>query len=130
MSKKDDEMCAAIREDMKLAGTYNEAFEPIISLLAKVQKQLVAAERNWRNKDLGKGEFVTEYTNKAGATNTVKNPYFAVVEDLRAEVVSISAQLGLTPQGQRRVLGGMKPRSTGPSKLEAAMRAAAKAAGK
>ena len=125
-SKKED----AIRANMKLAGTYNEAFEPIISLLAKVQTQLAAAERNWRNKDLGNGEFVTEYTNKAGATNTVTNPYFSVVEDLRAEVVSISAQLGLTPQGQRRVLGGMKPRKTGPSKLEAAMRAAAEAAGK
>ena len=124
--KKED----AIRADMQLAGTYNKAFEPMIALLAKVQTQLAAAERKWRSPDFGKAEFVTEYTNKAGATNTVKNPYFAVVEDLRAEVVSISAQLGLTPQGQRRVLGGMAPRKSGPSKLEAAMRAAAKAAGK
>lgn len=125
MSKKED----AIRENMHLAGTYNEAFEPVIALLAKVQAQLAAAERAWRDPNLGAGEYVSEFTNKAGATNTVKNPYFSVVEDLRAEVVSISAQLGLTPQGQRRVLGGMKPRP-GPSKLEAAMKAAARAAGK
>lgn len=126
MAKKTDR----IRADMKLAGTYNEAFEPVIALLAKVQTQLAAAERVWRSEEGGNGEYVSEYTNKAGATNTVKNPYFAVVEDLRAEVVSISAQLGLTPQGRRRVLGGIPAgaEAKGPSRLELAMQKAMEAA--
>lgn len=119
-----------IRADMKTAGTYSEAFEPVIALLAKTQTQLAAAERVWRSKDGGAGAYVMEYTNKSGATNTVKSPYFAVVEDLRSEVVSISAQLGLTPQGQRRVLGGTKPQATSSSRLEEALIKAAEAAGK
>lgn len=124
MAKKED----LIRENMRLAGTYSEAFEPMIKLLAVTQKQLAAAEKDWKDEDLGNREYVSEYTNKAGATNAVKNPYFAVVEDLRQEVVSLSAQLGLTPQGQRRVLGGIRPKAPGKSKLETALLAAAKAA--
>lgn len=126
-SKREDD----IRANMRLAGTYNEAFEPVIKMLAKVQTELARAEKDWRDPELGNGEYVSEYTNKAGATNLVKNPYFAVVVDLRQEVLSFSAQLGLTPQGQRRVMGGnAKIKQKGPSKFETALAAAAKAAGK
>ena len=98
MSKRGD----AIRDNMRLAGTYNQAFEPIIKTLARIQTELAKAERDWRANG---GKFVTEYTNKSGATNAVKDPYYSVVEGLRGQIVDISAQLGLTPTGQRRVLG-------------------------
>lgn len=127
ISKREDD----IRANMRLAGTYNEAFEPVIRMLAKVQTELARAEKDWRDPELGNKEYVSEYTNKAGATNFVKNPYFAVVEDLRQDVLSISSQLGLTPQGQRRVMGSnAKIKPQGKSKFETALAAAAKAAGK
>ncbi len=123
MSKRED----AIRENMKLAGTYNQAFEPIIKTLARIQTELAKAERDWRANG---GEFVTEYTNKSGATNAVKDPYYSVVEGLRGQIVDISAQLGLTPTGQRRVLGNAKAAPTGPTALERALAEARERAGK
>ena len=116
MSKRED----AIRENMRLAGTYNQAFEPIIKTLARIQTELAKAERDWRANG---GEFVTEYTNKSGAT-------YSVVEGLRGQIVDISAQLGLTPTGQRRVLGNAKAPPSGPSALERALAQARERAGK
>lgn len=123
MSKRED----AIRDNMRLAGTYNQAFEPIIKTLARVQTELARAEKDWRGNG---GTFVCEYTNKAGATNYVKDPYYSVVESLRDQVVDISAQLGLTPTGQRRVLGNAKTPPSGPSALERALAQARERAGK
>lgn len=123
MSKRED----AIRDNMRLAGTYNQAFEPIIKTLARVQTELARAEKDWRGNG---GHFVAEYTNKSGATNVVKDPYYAVVESLRAQVVDISAQLGLTPTGQRRVLGNAKAPPSCPSALERALAQARERAGK
>lgn len=123
MSKRED----AIRENMRLAGTYNQAFEPIIKTLARVQSELAKAEKDWRGHG---GEFVAEYTNKSGATNVVKDPYYSVVESLRGQVVDISAQLGLTPTGQRRVLGNTKAPPSGPSALERALAQARERSGK
>ena len=119
MSKRED----AIRENMRLAGTYNQAFEPIIKTLARIQTELAKAERDWRANG---GEFVTEYTNKSGATNAVKDPYYSV----QGQIVDISAQLGLTPTGQRRVLGNAKAAPTGPTALERALAEARERAGK
>ena len=112
MSKRED----AIRENMRLAGTYNQAFEPIIKTLARIQTELAKAERDWRANG---GEFVTEYTNKSGATNAVKDPYYSVVEGLRGQIVDISA-----------VLGNAKAAPTGPTALERALAEARERAGK
>lgn len=120
--------CEEIRALMRTANTYSPAFEPIIELLDRTRAELKKAEKAWRD---GGGEFTSSYTNKAGAENIVKNPDFAIVEDLRQDVLSISAQLGLTPQGQRRVIGASGKLPSGKSSaLAAAMTAAARRAGK
>lgn len=72
MSKRED----AIRDNMRLAGTYNQAFEPIIKTLARVQTELARAEKDWRGNG---GHFVAKYTNKSGATNVVKEDRKSVV---------------------------------------------------
>lgn len=56
MSKRED----AIRENMRDAGTYSQAFEPIIKMLARTQLELSRAERDWRDPELGKAEYVSE----------------------------------------------------------------------
>lgn len=125
MSKKS---CEEIRSLMRIAKVYSPAFEPIIELLDRTRSELRKAEKAWRD---GGGEFTSTYTNKAGAENVVKNPDFAIVEDLRQDVLAISSQLGLTPQGQRRVIGsGKLPSKTDSDKLTEALKNAAKAAGK
>ena len=37
-----------IRKDMELVGTYNEIFEPTIKHLAKTERELSRAEKEWK----------------------------------------------------------------------------------
>ena len=53
--------------------------------------------------DKSGGDFVIEYTNKAGATNIIKNPHWAVIENLRTDILTYSRELGLTPAGLRKM---------------------------
>jgi len=46
---------------------------------------------------------VIEYTNKAGATNTVKNPKLVMWIDLNTQALSYWRELGLTPSGLKRL---------------------------
>lgn len=111
MSKKEEK----IRSDMRLAGTYREEFEPTIKQLARLQTELSRAEKAWRDDG---GDFVSEYTNKAGATNFQKNPYYSVVVDLRKEILTYYTALGLTPAGQKKINDQLKKEQK-KSKLEA-----------
>ena len=44
-----------------------------------------------------------KHTNKSGATNIVKNPYYLVIEGLRQNILSYSRELGLTPAGLKKI---------------------------
>lgn len=85
---------------MQQAGTYRDEFEKTIETLAKMMDECKKAEKAF--KDSG-GKFVVEYTNKAGATNQVKNPHFAVVETLRKDMLTYYTALGLTPAGLKKI---------------------------
>ena len=85
-----------IRKDMELVGTYNEIFEPTIKQLAKTERELSRAEKEWKKQG---GQRICTMVNKTGAEYTAKSPYWTAVEDLRATVQSLRNQLGLTPTG-------------------------------
>lgn len=85
-----------IRESMRAVGVYNEIFEPAIKSLAKAERQLSRAEKEWRAQG---GKMVAELVNKTGAAYTAKDPYWTAVEQLRKDVQSMRNQLGLTPTG-------------------------------
>ena len=53
-----------IRESMRAVGVYNEIFEPAIKSLAKAERQLSRAEKEWRAQG---GKMVAELVNKTGA---------------------------------------------------------------
>ena len=89
-----------IREAMRSAGIYNEIFEDSISTLAKAERQLSRAEKEWRKAG---GKMVTEQVNKAGAAYTAKDPFWAVVEAQRRDVQTMREKLGLTPSGLKKV---------------------------
>lgn len=115
---------AMIKADMEAVGTYNPIFDKTIKELAKRERELSRAEKAWRAAYCIDGvqqepKMVATLKSKAGAEYTAKDPYFAVVDQIRKDVMSIRAQLGLTPKSLQRVreqiAGEAEP---GRSKLE------------
>lgn len=91
---------AMIRADMEAVGTYNEIFEPTIKQLAKAERELSKAEKAWKASG---GQMVAELVNKTGATYTAKDPHYAVVDQMRKDILALRNQLGLTPKSLKRV---------------------------
>ena len=89
-----------IRADMEAVGTYNAIFEPTIKQLAKAERELSKAEKTWRANG---GQMVAELVNKTGAKYTAKDPHYAVVDQMRKDVMALRNQLGLTPASLKRV---------------------------
>lgn len=86
---------AMIRADMEAVGTYSPIFDKAIKALAKQERELAKAEKVWRESG---GKMVAELVNKTGATYTAKDPHYAVVDQLRKDILAQRAQLGLTPK--------------------------------
>ena len=103
-----------IRQDMQLVGTYNAIFEPTIKQLAKTERELSRAEKEWKKQG---GQRICTMVNKTGAEYTAKSPYWTAVEDLRATVQGLRNQLGLTPTGLNKARAKNVPMG-GTSKLE------------
>lgn len=91
---------AMIRADMEAVGTYNVIFEPTIKQLAKAERELSKAEKTWRANG---GQMVAELVNKTGGKYTAKDPHYAVVDQLRKDILALRNQLGLTPNSLKRV---------------------------
>ena len=64
-------------------------------------------------------EPVMEYTNKGGATNTVKNPLLVVWSDLNTQALAYWRELGLTPSAYKKMTGGTKAEEKGSALVEA-----------
>lgn len=86
---------AMIKADMEAVGTYSPIFDKAIKSLAKQERELAKAEKTWRDNG---GKMVAELVNKTGATYTAKDPHYAVVDQLRKDILAQRAQLGLTPK--------------------------------
>lgn len=86
---------AMIKADMEAVGTYSPIFDKAIKSLAKQERELAKAEKVWRDNG---GKMVAELVNKTGATYTAKDPHYAVVDQLRKDILAQRAQLGLTPK--------------------------------
>ena len=90
----------SIIENMKSVGTYKDEFLDIIDSLAKIYYDYDDA--CYKFKQSG-SNFMIKHTNKSGATNIVKNPYYLVIEGLRQNILSYSRELGLTPAGLKKI---------------------------
>ena len=86
---------AMIKAVMEAVGTYSPIFDKAIKSLAKQERELAKAEKVWRDNG---GKMVAELVNKTGATYTAKDPHYAVVDQLRKDILAQRAQLGLTPK--------------------------------
>lgn len=63
-------------------------------------------------------EKIVEYTNKGGATNTVKNPLLILWADLNTQALAYWRELGLTPSSYKKISGD-KPAEKGSALVEA-----------
>lgn len=90
---------AIIRADMESVGIYSPIFDGTIRQLAKTERELSRAEKTWRANG---GQMVAELVNKTGAAYTAKDPHYAVVDQLRKDVLALRTQLGLTPASLRK----------------------------
>lgn len=89
-----------IIENMKAVGTYKEEFTDIINSLAKIYYDYDDACDKFQKSG---SNFMIKHTNKSGATNIVKNPYYLVIEGLRQNILAYSRELGLTPAGLKKI---------------------------
>ena len=114
---------AMIKADMESAGIYAPMFDKAIHDLAKAERALSRAEKEWKKSG---GKMVAELVNKTGAAYTAKDPNWSVVEQMRREVTSLRNQLGLTPTGLARAKATVRDLAgSGPGFIETLLETAA-----
>ena len=118
-----DEMKAAsyrkkIIANMIEVGTYKPEFGKVIDTLAQMYEDIDTARDQF---DKSGGNLIIKHTNKSGATNLVKNPFFLIIENLQANILQYNRELGLTPRGLKNINEKEMTSKKKKSKLEAAM---------
>lgn len=99
MAKRED----IYRQQLKELGLYEEAFEPEIATLAKLERRRTRAEKAW------------SATVPKGEKPSFLDPLYQVLVQLEREILSHRETLGLTPKALRKLRG---PTAAGPSEPE------------
>lgn len=107
-----------IRERMTVLGVYKPQYGALIDRTARLYVQLDELEK--QHKASGSALFV-EYTNKAGHTNLIENPYLKAIRAVNTELIAHERELGLTPDAMRKMGEGAAPQPK-ESPLEAALK--------
>lgn len=106
-----------IEKACREAGTYEPFFRDTIEALAETLEKRDEVEKQYKD---GGGKPVEEYTNKAGATNIVKNPILVLWNEMNRMALDYWKELGLTPAAYKRIAGEAGQRKE--SELERALR--------
>lgn len=78
------------------AGSYHKSFQTAIDTLAGILETRDKAEEKY----IAAGsEPIVRHTNKAGATNIVKNPALVVIGECNIQALAYMRDLGLTAKG-------------------------------
>lgn len=99
MAKRED----IYREQLKALGIYEEAFEPEIATLARLERRKTRAEKAW------------SATVPKGEKPSFLDPHYSVVMELERVILSHREALGLTPKALRKLRG---VNAAGPSEPE------------
>lgn len=91
-----------IVRNMRRLGTYREEFDRTIERTAALYVQQDRIERQFAESG---GNAVVRHTNKAGATNAVKNPFLTARDEVYTQLLEHEKELGLTPAALRRLRG-------------------------
>lgn len=89
-----------IKAASRKAGTYKPYFDSVIDTLAGIMELRDKAQDQF---EISGGQTLIQYTNKAGATNMIKNPALIVIMDCNAQALAYWRDLGLTPAGLKRI---------------------------
>ena len=81
------------RKQMQELGIYQEIFEPEISTLARIERELSRAMKAW------------SATAPPGGKPSFLDEHYPVIQKLRAELLQHRAALGLTPKALRKLTG-------------------------
>lgn len=97
-----------IKQACEEAGTYRPYFDSTILTLAEIMEKRDEAAKVYKEKG---SRPLIEYTNKAGATNLIKNPALILWDDLTKAALAYWRDLGLTPAGLKKIdEKAMKPK--------------------
>lgn len=107
-----------IISDMKSIGTYRPEFTKTIDNLAKIYVDMDIAREQFERSG---GSLVVKHTNKNGATNWAKNPFYLIIEGLQNNILMYNRELGLTPAGLRKIKGDMVATDEKPKGLAAVL---------
>ncbi len=96
-----------ITRQMKALGVYRKEFSYAITLLGRMMYDYQTAQEKFEESG---GKFVVKHTNKTGAVNAIRNPYYQTIEGLRIGILTYARELGLTPSGLKKINeAAMKP---------------------
>ncbi len=98
-----------IVEQMTMVNSYQPSFDVVVDALAALMVDYQKASKKFI--DSG-GNHVVAHTNKSGATNAMKNPYYLVIEKQRDTILKYASELGLTPSGYKRINGEVAAKET------------------
>lgn len=85
------------REQMKALGIYEEIFEPEITELAQLEREKTRVQKAW------------SATAEEGEKPSFLDDHYAVLVNLRKEILAHREALGLTPKSLRRLRGTAEP---------------------
>jgi len=85
---------------MTALGIYKPEFEHAINGLANA---LCEQDKVSALFEKSGGQIIIKHTNKAGATNAAKNPFYLALETLRQDILAYSRELGLTPAALKKI---------------------------
>lgn len=98
--KNSNEIKKIIEDYMKEMGIYDPSFIISISILAKLFSDYALIRKDWEEEGC---PLTQEHTNKMGKTNTVKDPLYQAMEKLRMDILTYLKELGLTPNGLKKI---------------------------
>lgn len=104
-----------IIKQMEDLGTYNKNFDTIIDLTAQVMYDYSVVKDDFEKSG---ARITVKHTNKNGSTNLIKNPFYLAIEKLRDDCISYLRELGLTPQGLKKIKTEMELKPVQESKLD------------
>lgn len=107
-----------IKRKCEALGVWKKEFEQVQRRLARIYARIDRLEAEWEAEG---GRLVVEHTNKAGATNAMKNPYVAEIDFLYDQALFYEKEMGLTPAALKKIKEGAM-RAKGESPMNGMMR--------
>lgn len=91
-----------INKALRDLGQTEKAYKSVVDTLSDILEQ---RDRTYEQYIDEGAEPVQSYTNKGGATNTIKNPLLVLWDDLNKSALAYWRELGLTPSSYKKITG-------------------------